>query len=167
MPEGGTGDVKYHHGASGTYKLENGKAITVSSRPNPSHLEIVDPVVEAAPGPIRPAARARAHHDPTVVLPLLIHGDGRLPGQGVVSETLNLQALAGYTTGGTVHIITTTSWASPPTRMRPAPLATLGPGQGLRRADHPRERRRRGGLHRGGAAGHGIRERFGATPSST
>jgi multifunctional 2-oxoglutarate metabolism enzyme len=107
MPAGGTGDVKYHHGASGTYKLENGKAITVSLSPNPSHLEIVDPVVEGRVRADQTSRKGREpHHDPTVVLPLLIHGDAALPAQGVVSETLNLQALAGYTTGGTVHIIT-------------------------------------------------------------
>jgi len=107
MPEGGTGDVKYHHGASGTYKLDNGKAITVTLSPNPSHLEIVDPVVEGRARADQTSRKGREpHHDPTVVLPVLIHGDAAFPGQGVVSETLNLQALDGYATGGTVHIIT-------------------------------------------------------------
>ncbi len=107
MPEGGTGDVKYHHGASGTFKVENGKAITVSLSPNPSHLEIVDPVVEGRARADQTSRKSREpHHDPTVVVPVLIHGDAAFPAQGVVSETLNLQALAGYTTGGTLHIIT-------------------------------------------------------------
>ena len=107
MPEGGTGDVKYHHGASGTYKLPGGKAITVSLSPNPSHLEIVDPVVEGRARADQTTRKDReAHHDSTVVLPVLIHGDAAFPAQGVVSETLNLQALDGYNTGGTVHIIT-------------------------------------------------------------
>ena len=107
MPEGGTGDVKYHHGASGTYKPPGGKAITVSLSPNPSHLEIVDPVVEGRARADQTTRKDReAHHDATVVLPVLIHGDAAFPAQGVVSETLNLQALDGYNTGGTVHIIT-------------------------------------------------------------
>jgi 2-oxoglutarate dehydrogenase E1 component len=105
-PEGGTGDVKYHYGASGTYTTRDGKAVKVARSPNPSHLEYVNPVVEG---------RARADqtsrdghdmtHDPSLVVPILIHGDAAFPGQGIVAETLNLQALAGYTTGGTVHII--------------------------------------------------------------
>jgi len=107
MPEGGTGDVKYHHGASGTYRLPDGKGVTVTLSPNPSHLEIVDPVIE---GRTRADQTSRKGpepiHDPTVVMPVLIHGDAAFPGQGVVSETLNLQALPGYSTGGTLHVIT-------------------------------------------------------------
>ena len=105
-PEGGTGDVKYHLPASGTRITETGE-IDVTIVPNPSHLEAADPVVEG---------RARAEqtdrstgagiHDPTVALPLLIHGDAAFPGQGVVAETLNLQSLEGYATGGTLHLIT-------------------------------------------------------------
>jgi 2-oxoglutarate dehydrogenase E1 component len=107
MPEGGTGDVKYHHGASGTYRIENGKAVTVTLSPNPSHLEFVDPVIEGRARADQTSRKGREpHHDPTVVLPVLIHGDAAFPAQGVVSETLNLQAIPGYTTGGTVHVIT-------------------------------------------------------------
>jgi 2-oxoglutarate dehydrogenase E1 component len=107
MPEGGTGDVKYHHGASGNRKLGGGKGITVTLSPNPSHLEIVDPVIEGRTRADQTSRKGREpHHDPTVVMPVLIHGDAAFPGQGVVAETLNLQALDGYTTGGTVHIIT-------------------------------------------------------------
>ncbi|HEY1597102.1 MAG TPA: multifunctional oxoglutarate decarboxylase/oxoglutarate dehydrogenase thiamine pyrophosphate-binding subunit/dihydrolipoyllysine-residue succinyltransferase subunit [Thermoleophilaceae bacterium] len=107
MPEGGTGDVKYHHGASGTYRLPDGKGVTVSLSPNPSHLEIVDPVVEGRTRADQTSRKGREPiHDPTVVVPVLIHGDAAFPGQGVVSETLNLQALPGYTTGGTLHVIT-------------------------------------------------------------
>ncbi len=107
MPEGGTGDVKYHHGAAGTHKLPNGKGITVTLSPNPSHLEIVDPVIEGRTRADQTSRKGREPiHDPTVVMPVLIHGDAAFPGQGVVSETLNLQALDGYSTGGTVHIIT-------------------------------------------------------------
>ncbi len=105
-PEGGTGDVKYHLPASGTRVMPAGE-IDVTVVPNPSHLEAEGPVVEG---------RARAEqtdrgggagrHDPTVALPVLIHGDAAFPGQGVVAETLNLQSLEGYATGGTLHLIT-------------------------------------------------------------
>ena len=103
--EGGTGDVKYHLGAAGTRSTAAGE-ITVTLAANPSHLEAVDPVVEG---------RARAEqtdrstryglHDPSVALPVLIHGDASFPGQGGVAETLNLSALEGYSTGGTLHLI--------------------------------------------------------------
>src|SRR5215218_2719750 len=107
MPEGGTGDVKYHHGAGGTYRTRDGRAITVSLSPNPSHLEFVDPVVEGRARADQTSRKTRElHHDPTLVLPVLIHGDAAFPGQGIVAETLNLHALRGYSTGGTVHIIT-------------------------------------------------------------
>jgi 2-oxoglutarate dehydrogenase E1 component len=103
--EGGTGDVKYHLGAEGTRSTPSGD-VTVTLAANPSHLEAVDPVVEG---------RARAEqtdrstryglHDPSVALPVLIHGDASFPGQGGVAETLNLSALEGYSTGGTLHLI--------------------------------------------------------------
>jgi 2-oxoglutarate dehydrogenase E1 component len=103
--EGGTGDVKYHLGAEGTRSTPAGE-ITVTLAANPSHLEAVDPVVEG---------RARAEqtdrstryglHDPSVALPILIHGDASFPGQGEVAETLNLSALDGYSTGGSLHLI--------------------------------------------------------------
>src|SRR4051794_3363876 len=107
MPEGGTGDVKYHHGASGTKTTKSGKGVTVTLSPNPSHLEFVDPVVEGRARADQSSRRRRElSHDPTIVLPVLVHGDAAFPGQGVVAETLNLQALEGYSTGGTIHLIT-------------------------------------------------------------
>ena len=107
QPEGGTGDVKYHHGAAGTYKVRSGKSITVTLSPNPSHLEFVDPVVEGRARADQTSRKGReAQHDPTLVVPVLLHGDAAFPGQGVVAETLNLQSLEGYTTGGTIHLIT-------------------------------------------------------------
>ena len=107
MPEGGTGDVKYHHGASGTYKTQDGRSLTVSLSPNPSHLEYVDPVVEGRARADQSSRKGRElQHDPTLVLPVLIHGDAAFPGQGIVAETLTLHGLRGYSTGGTVHIIT-------------------------------------------------------------
>src|SRR2546422_4604923 len=105
-PEGGTGDVKYHLGAEGTRSTASGP-ITVTLAANPSHLEAVDPVVE---GRTRAEQTDRATreglHDPAVAVPILIHGDAAFPAQGVVAETLNLSYLAGYSTGGTLHLIT-------------------------------------------------------------
>jgi len=107
IPHGGTGDVKYHHGAEGLFTTRDGEEIKVHLYPNPSHLEFVDPVVV---GGARAAQTSntgpRLHHNPERAVPLLLHGDAAFPGQGVVAETLNLQALEGYSTGGTVHIIT-------------------------------------------------------------
>ncbi len=106
-PEGGTGDVKYHHGAEGAYVTTKGKAITVTLCPNPSHLEFVAPVVDGRARARQTQRRGRdAHHDPSASLPVTIHGDAAFAGQGVVAETLNLGALKGYRTGGTLHIIT-------------------------------------------------------------
>ncbi len=105
-PEGGTGDVKYHYGASGTYRTRGGRSVTVSLSPNPSHLEFVNPVIEGRARADQTSRKARdLVHDPNAVLPVLIHGDAAFPGQGIVAETLNLQALRGYSTGGTLHVI--------------------------------------------------------------
>ena len=106
-PEGGTGDVKYHHGAEGAYLTPSGRAITVNLVPNPSHLEFVGPVVDGRARAEQTQRRGRdAHHDPSAALPVVIHGDAAFAGQGVVAETLNLGALSGYATGGTIHLIT-------------------------------------------------------------
>ena len=105
-PEGGTGDVKYHYGASGTYRTRSGRGVTVTMSPNPSHLEYVNPVIEGRSRADQTIRKARElAHDPNAVLPVLIHGDAAFPGQGIVAETLNLQALEGYSTGGTLHVI--------------------------------------------------------------
>ncbi len=106
-PEAVTGDVKYHLGAEGTYKTTKGQEVTVSLLSNPSHLEAVNPVVEGwtrAEQTDRSAAEPK--HDVSTVVPLLIHGDAAFAGQGVVAETFNLARLRGYTTGGTIHVIT-------------------------------------------------------------
>jgi multifunctional 2-oxoglutarate metabolism enzyme len=107
IPQGGTGDVKYHHGTQGSYKLPDGESIEVNLESNPSHLEYVSPVVEGA---TRAAQTTRqgphAHQDTDAAVPIVIHGDASFPAQGVVAETLNLQALDGYKVGGTVHLIT-------------------------------------------------------------
>jgi multifunctional 2-oxoglutarate metabolism enzyme len=106
IPQGGTGDVKYHHGTQGTYTLPAGDTIRVNLESNPSHLEYVSPVVEGA---TRAAQTSRqgphAHQDTNAAVPIVIHGDASFPAQGVVSETLNLQALDGYQVGGTVNLI--------------------------------------------------------------
>ncbi len=106
LPQGGTGDVKYHHGAQGSYQLPGGESIIVRLESNPSHLEFVSPV---AVGATRAAQTTRqgphAHQDTNAAIPIILHGDAAFPGQGVVAETFNLQALDGYTVGGTVHLI--------------------------------------------------------------
>jgi 2-oxoglutarate dehydrogenase E1 component len=105
-PEGGTGDVKYHYGASGAYRTLAGDSVAVTLSPNPSHLEYVNPVIEGRARADQTVRHARELNlDHTAVLPVLIHGDAAFPGQGIVAETLNLQALPGYTTGGTLHVI--------------------------------------------------------------
>ena len=107
IPQGGTGDVKYHHGTQGSYDLGDGETIRVNLESNPSHLEYVYPVVEGATRAAQTTRQgSRAHQDTDAAVPIVIHGDASFPAQGVVSETLNLQALDGYKVGGTVHIIT-------------------------------------------------------------
>jgi 2-oxoglutarate dehydrogenase E1 component len=98
----GSGDVKYHLGASGIRTASTGKEIVVSISPNPSHLEAVDPVVE---GIVRPKQDRLGDTERERVIPLLVHGDAAFSGQGVVAETLNLSQLDGYCTGGTIHLI--------------------------------------------------------------
>jgi 2-oxoglutarate dehydrogenase E1 component len=106
LPHGGTGDVKYHHGAQGSYQLPSGESITVRLESNPSHLEFVDPVVVGATRAAQTTRQgAHATQDVNAAIPVILHGDAAFPAQGVVAETLNLQALDGYTVGGTVHII--------------------------------------------------------------
>jgi 2-oxoglutarate dehydrogenase E1 component len=99
----GTGDVKYHKGFVGALPTPSGKAITVTLVANPSHLEAVDPVVE---GIVRAKQELKGDKfQRQEVLPILIHGDAAVAGQGVVYETLQLSRLNGYATGGTIHLI--------------------------------------------------------------
>jgi 2-oxoglutarate dehydrogenase E1 component len=103
--EGASGDVKYHLGAQGRRNTASGH-ITVSLASNPSHLEAVDPVVEGLARSQQTDRSSRdGAHDSRVAVPVLIHGDASFPAQGVVAETLNLQGLGGYSTGGTLHVI--------------------------------------------------------------
>src|SRR5271169_872767 len=98
----GSGDVKYHIGATGDYVTRSGKNIHIHLASNPSHLEAVDPVT---------VGRTRAKQDrsgeggPAKYLPLLVHGDAAFAGQGITAETLNYADLPGYTVGGTIHVI--------------------------------------------------------------
>ena len=98
---GGSGDVKYHMGASADRDFDDA-GVHLSLAPNPSHLEIVDPVVV---GRVRAKQQQLDDHDRTKVLGILLHGDAAFAGQGVVAETFAFSALRGYRTGGTIHII--------------------------------------------------------------
>ncbi len=98
----GSGDVKYHLGFRSNIRTESGAEVNVQLTPNPSHLEVVDPVVTGF-------ARAKADilYDKVYdnVLPILIHGDAAIAGQGVVYELLQMSKLPGYYTGGTIHFV--------------------------------------------------------------
>ena len=96
------GDVKYHQGFSSDYLTQAGKKIHLSLAFNPSHLEVVYPVVE---GRVRAKQDRLAEHNRHNCVPLVIHGDAAFSGQGLIAETLNLSQLPGYSTGGTVHIV--------------------------------------------------------------
>jgi 2-oxoglutarate dehydrogenase E1 component len=99
----GGGDVKYHMGATGEYTSPSGQTVALHLASNPSHLEAVNPVV---------MGRARAYQvrigekGKQRVLPIILHGDAAFAGQGITAESLNLASLAGYSIGGTMHIIT-------------------------------------------------------------
>ncbi len=104
-PEGGTGDVKYHLGARGVRRTAAGE-LGVALAANPSHLEAVDPVVEGLTRARQTDRSSREGvHEPSVALPVLCHGAASFPAQGTVAETLTLGDLAGYSTGGTLHLI--------------------------------------------------------------
>lgn len=99
----GSGDVKYHLGTEGVHTAPDGSTTKVYLAANPSHLEAANGVLE---GVVRAAQdRIDKGADGYTVLPLLIHGDAALAGQGVVQETLNYSQLRGYTTGGTIHVV--------------------------------------------------------------
>ena len=106
IPQGGTGDVKYHHGYKRDFTLREGASVVVKPESNPSHLESVDPVVIGATRAAQTNRSGRvAERNPTLAMPLILHGDAAMPGQGVVAETFNLQGLDGYKVGGTLHLI--------------------------------------------------------------
>ena len=106
IPQGGTGDVKYHHGAQGTYQLETTARSSCGWSPTRATSSTSAPVVEGATRAVQTSRQGpHASLDTNAAIPIILHGDAALPGQGVVAETLNLQALDGYTVGGTLHII--------------------------------------------------------------
>ena len=98
----GGGDVKYHLGASGSFRTGSGESLRVSLVSNPSHLEAVDPVVLG-----RTRAKQRRLGDPgrLRIVPVTLHGDAAFAGQGVAAECLNMADLDGYTVGGTIHVV--------------------------------------------------------------
>lgn len=97
----GSGDVKYHQGYSSDVMTPGG-TVHLALAFNPSHLEIINPVVE---GSVRARQERRHDNDRNQVVPILIHGDAAFSGQGVVMETLNLSQTRGYKTGGTLHVV--------------------------------------------------------------
>ncbi len=135
----GSGDVKYHKGARGTFRGSAGEELPVTLASNPSHLEAVDPVVQgmtrakqdriSPPTDGTPATREGSFGFPC--LAVLVHGDAAFAGQGVVAETLNLSGLSGYRTGGTVHVVVnnqlgfTTAPASARTSVYPTDVAKM------------------------------------------
>ena len=96
------GDVKYHLGYSSERVTSEGKKISLSLAPNPSHLEAVSPVVE---GIVRSRIDSTYGGDSSRILPILIHGDASVAGQGIVYEVIQMSELAGYGTGGTIHLV--------------------------------------------------------------
>ena len=98
----GDGDVKYHLGYTNTRSTPSGGSLLVTLAPNPSHLEVVDPVVV---GMAKAKQQARGDGEGTRVVPILIHGEAAFTGQGIVPETLSLSELPAYRTGGTIHVI--------------------------------------------------------------
>jgi 2-oxoglutarate dehydrogenase E1 component len=98
----GSGDVKYHLGATGKYESPSGADIKVELAANPSHLETVDPIVM---GMVRAQQDQIEPPGAYSVLPLLIHGDAAFAGQGIVAECLAMSDIAGYRVGGTIHLI--------------------------------------------------------------
>lgn len=98
----GDGDVKYHMGYSSQVKAKNGQEVNLKLAPNPSHLEAVDPVVG---GYTRAKAEALYESDYKKIMPILIHGDAAVAGQGVVYEVIQMSELDGYSIGGTIHFV--------------------------------------------------------------
>ena len=100
--------MKYHLGARTERTLANGRTIAIQLVPNPSHLEVVNPVLTGVARARQRAVvgeRLTSDFDVTAVTPVLVHGDAAFPGEGVVAETLNMSRLRGYTVGGSLHII--------------------------------------------------------------
>ncbi len=118
----GSGDVKYHLGTEGTFTAMTGKQVAVYLAANPSHLEAVDGVLE---GIVR-AKQDRASDGSYNVLPILVHGDASMAGQGVVVEQLQMSQLRAYKTGGTVHVVINNQvgFTTPPSEARSSVYAS-------------------------------------------
>jgi len=102
--ENATGDVKYHLGYAGVRQVD-GHEVRMRLVPNPSHLEVVNPVLEGVARALQRLSDNPAARDENLVLPVAIHGDAAFPGEGIVAETLNISRLNAHRTGGTIHII--------------------------------------------------------------
>ncbi|AQP47239.1 alpha-ketoglutarate decarboxylase [Tessaracoccus aquimaris] len=118
----GTGDVKYHLGAEGTFVAANGATIKASVAANPSHLEAVNPVLQGITRAKQDTLKATDHP----VLALTLHGDASFAGQGVVFETLQMSQLRGYKTGGTIHVVVNNQvgFTTAPTESRSSTYST-------------------------------------------
>ncbi len=119
----GDGDVKYHLGYSSSRTLASGRKVKVSLLPNPSHLELIDPIQQ---GIVRCQQEVAGDKDRTRVVPITIHGDASFTGQGIIPETLNLSELSGFRTGGTIHVIVNNQvgFTTPPRQGRFTPYPT-------------------------------------------
>ena len=128
----GGGDVKYHMGATGEYKTQNGRSLNIHLVSNPSHLEAVDPVVL---GRARAKQTRAAENGPSRFLPVLLHGDAAFAGQGIWAETMNFADLNGFSVGGAIHIIVNNliGFTTPPSELHSARFA----GDLARRQDIP------------------------------
>ena len=138
----GSGDVKYHVGATGEYRTRDGRKLSVHLASNPSHLEAVDPVAigraRAKQARIGDGSRAK-------VLPIVLHGDAAFAGQGVWAETLNFAEIGAYSVGGTIHVIVNNLLGFTTDAGATAFLALcLFAGQAAGDSHFPRERRRSG-----------------------
>ncbi len=102
--EKATGDVKYHMGYVGTNDVD-GRSVKLRLVPNPSHLEVVNPIIEGIVRALQRVPGKPGKRDELAVVPVAIHGDAAFPGEGIVAETLNLSRLDAHRTGGTIHII--------------------------------------------------------------
>jgi 2-oxoglutarate dehydrogenase E1 component len=104
LADASTGDVKYHLGYEGSRRIGNAD-VHVTLVPNPSHLEIVNPVLTGAARALQRDPANRSVRDESRVVPICIHGDAAFPGEGIVPETFNLSRLRAYRVGGTLHVI--------------------------------------------------------------
>ena len=98
----GGGDVKYHMGATGTFRSPSGREVGIHLVSNPSHLEAADPVVI---GRTRAKQMRRGENGRRLVVPITMHGDAAFAGQGICAETLNMAGVEGFAVGGSIHII--------------------------------------------------------------